>query len=203
MWRRMDRRKSTIFSEKGSASVFRFKEKADIEDGSNMLIYRSISLYQVLRHYLPKDCAFVVNALRPANPTELKVWDLWDYCNYKYCQVIECDNTRGLNFWSDLICWTLTVVTINNYASLSYTLQRLQQLQRTKNLLSSLAVAWKRLPTVDFPLPLGSRTVPDLSYQLLSSHNYNTQLPQPESESVTLRLAVYRQSVRLGANPRY
>jgi hypothetical protein len=33
---------------------------------------------------------------------------------------------------------------------------------------SSLAVAWYRLPTADIPLPLDSRTVPGLSYSLLT-----------------------------------
>jgi hypothetical protein len=32
------------------------------------------------------------------------------------------------------------------------------------------------LPTADVLRPLGSRTVPDLSYQILTSHNYNSQL---------------------------
>jgi hypothetical protein len=43
---------------------------------------------------------------------------------------------------------------------------------------SSLAVAWQRFPTADGPLPLGSRTVPGLSYHLLTSHNCSSQLTQ-------------------------
>jgi hypothetical protein len=45
---------------------------------------------------------------------------------------------------------------------------------------SSLAVAWQRLSSVDVPLPLGSRTVPGLSYQLLTSYNCNSKLTQPQ-----------------------
>jgi hypothetical protein len=51
---------------------------------------------------------------------------------------------------------------------------------------------------VDVPLPLGSKTLPDLSYQLLTSHNCNFRHLKVK---VTLRLAVYPQSVRLGAKP--
>jgi hypothetical protein len=39
---------------------------------------------------------------------------------------------------------------------------------------SSLAVVWWRLPTADVPLTLGSRIVPGLSYQILTSHNCNS-----------------------------
>jgi hypothetical protein len=45
----------------------------------------------------------------------------------------------------------------------------------------------------DVLLPLGSPTVPDLSYQLLVSAYNKAKI------RVTLRLAVYRRSVRLGA----
>jgi hypothetical protein len=40
---------------------------------------------------------------------------------------------------------------------------------------SSLAVAWLRLSSVNVPLPPRSRTIPDLSYQLLTSHNCNSK----------------------------
>jgi hypothetical protein len=37
---------------------------------------------------------------------------------------------------------------------------------------SSLAVSWYRLSTADVPFPLGSRTIPSLIYQLLTTtHN--------------------------------
>jgi hypothetical protein len=41
---------------------------------------------------------------------------------------------------------------------------------------SALAVVWQQLPVVDVPLPLGSRTVCGLTYQLLISHNCISQL---------------------------
>jgi hypothetical protein len=57
-------------------------------------------------------------------------------------------------------------VTTNNYDSLI-------ELHTTAYIKSqsSLAVSWYRLPTADVPLALGFRTVPYLSYQLLTSHN--------------------------------
>jgi hypothetical protein len=36
-----------------------------------------------------------------------------------------------------------------------------------------IAVVWQRLPTVDVTLPLGSQTVPALSYQLLTATPHN------------------------------
>jgi hypothetical protein len=47
---------------------------------------------------------------------------------------------------------------------------------------------------VDVPLPLGSWIVPDLSYQLLTSHHCNCLRVR-----IILRLAAYHQSVLLGA----
>jgi hypothetical protein len=41
---------------------------------------------------------------------------------------------------------------------------------------SSLAVAWQRLPTAKVPVPVGLRTVPGLSYELLASDSRNFQL---------------------------
>jgi hypothetical protein len=40
---------------------------------------------------------------------------------------------------------------------------------------SPLAVAWYRLPTANVLLPLGSQTVPGLSYQLLTATPYNSR----------------------------
>jgi hypothetical protein len=55
---------------------------------------------------------------------------------------------------------------------------------------------------VDVRLSLGSRNVPDLRWQLLISHNRDSQLTQPQLRvRVTLRLAVYRQSFRLDDKP--
>jgi hypothetical protein len=45
---------------------------------------------------------------------------------------------------------------------------------------SSLAVAWKRLPTADIPVHLGSRTISGLSYQLLTSHSCNSRLTESQ-----------------------
>jgi hypothetical protein len=36
-----------------------------------------------------------------------------------------------------------------------------------------ITIAWQRLPTADIPLPLGSLTVPGLSYQLLTATAHN------------------------------
>jgi hypothetical protein len=38
---------------------------------------------------------------------------------------------------------------------------------------ASLAVARQRFPTADVPLPIGSRTIPGLSYQLLTATAHN------------------------------
>jgi hypothetical protein len=82
---------------------------------------------------------------------------------------------------------------------------------------SSLAVARQRFPMADVPLPLGSWAIPLHSYQLLTATAHNdwtaavrwqthvTHQPTHSTNSeikikvkVTLWLAVYRQSVRLG-----
>jgi hypothetical protein len=47
---------------------------------------------------------------------------------------------------------------------------------------SSLAVAWSRLPTADFPLLLGSQTLPGLNYKVLTSNNCKSQLTQPTTD---------------------
>jgi hypothetical protein len=78
---------------------------------------------------------------------------------------------------------------------------------------------WWRLlvcdPTADVPLPLGSRTVPGLSCQLLIATDYNDWTPAVlwlelrvrvrvrlrVRIRATSRLAVYRQLVRLGDKP--
>jgi hypothetical protein len=48
----------------------------------------------------------------------------------------------------------------------------------TAHIKASLAFAWYRLPMVDVPFPLGSRPVPGLNYQLLTSHKCNSQPTQ-------------------------
>jgi hypothetical protein len=62
---------------------------------------------------------------------------------------------------------------------------------------SSLAVARQRLLTEDVPLQLGSRIIPALSYQLLWTYWSKIKV----KIKGTLRLAVYRQSVRPGVKP--
>jgi hypothetical protein len=54
----------------------------------------------------------------------------------------------------------------------------------------------------DVPLPLCSRTLLGISYQLLTSHSISSQPTQSHLRiKVTLRLEVYRQSARLRAKP--
>jgi hypothetical protein len=43
----------------------------------------------------------------------------------------------------------------------------------TQSAVSSPVVAWSRLSTADAPLPLGSRTVPGLSYRVLTATAHN------------------------------
>jgi hypothetical protein len=45
-----------------------------------------------------------------------------------------------------------------------------------------LSVTWYRLLTTDSPVSLGFRNVTDLSYQFLTSHNCNSQPPQPATQ---------------------
>jgi hypothetical protein len=66
--------------------------------------------------------------------------------------------TRDEVWFGNWIYWTLILVTTNNYNSLT-------ELHTPK-----IAV------TTDHPLPLGSQTVPGLSYQLLTSHSIDVEL---------------------------
>jgi hypothetical protein len=92
------------------------------------------------------------------------------------------------------IYWTLTLVITNNYVSLTElnTTKITVTTTHIKPSQSSLAVAWQRLPTADVTLPLGFRTVLGLGYQILTSHNCNsqpTELTQPQlGRSVKLLL---------------
>jgi hypothetical protein len=89
-------------------------------------------------------------------------------------------------FWTtDWIYWALTLVTTYRTVSLSYALKTTVTTARIKSSQSSLAIAWQRLLTTDVPLPLGSRTVPGLSYQHLTSHNCNSQLTQQLKTNVS------------------
>jgi hypothetical protein len=69
----------------------------------------------------------------------------------------------------------LQFVTTRIVLSLFYTLYKslLGTLGLLSLLRSSLAVAWQRIPMADVPLPLGSRTVLGLSYQLLTITAHN------------------------------
>jgi hypothetical protein len=91
------------------------------------------------------------------------------------------------------IYWTLLEnVTTNNYDSLTqlHTPKTIVNYS-THNVFSVFTSrCFAAASTADVPLPLGSRTVPRLSYQLLTSHSCNSQLTQ--QVRVALRLAVYR-----------
>jgi hypothetical protein len=109
-------------------------------------------------------------------------------CFIRYRHVIV---TRDEVLIANWICWTLTHVTANNYDSLTelHTQKVTVTTEHKKSSQYSLAVAWWRLPTVDIPLPLGSRTVPGLRFKFLASHNCNAQLTQHRLKvKVTLRL---------------
>jgi hypothetical protein len=70
------------------------------------------------------------------------------------------------------IYWTFTLVTTNNYDSLT------ELLEHTTAHTKSSQSALQQLPMADVSLPLCFRTVTGLSYQLLTSHNCNSQLTQ-------------------------
>jgi hypothetical protein len=79
----------------------------------------------------------------------------------KYCHVVSV-TIDGVLICSRIYS-TLTIVTT----------------EHRKTSQSLLAVAWWRFPTVNIHLPLGSRTVPGLNYQLLTA----TLLSQSQSQS--------------------
>jgi hypothetical protein len=55
-----------------------------------------------------------------------------------------------------------------------------------KGFKTSQVVAWYRLSATDVPLPMGSRTVPDHSYKLLTSDNCKSQLTQQQLQNQKL-----------------
>jgi hypothetical protein len=64
------------------------------------------------------------------------------------------------------------VTTCKDYA---VTIGHAKSSHRSVNLLqSSLVIGWQRFPTADVPLPLGYRTVPGLSYQILTATSHNS-----------------------------
>jgi hypothetical protein len=76
-------------------------------------------------------------------------------------------------FWIDIWFYrTLTLVTTNNYDSLSelHAQKFTVTTAHIKTSQSSPAVAWQRLPKAEIPLPPGSRILPGFSYQLLTFH---------------------------------
>jgi hypothetical protein len=99
----------------------------------------------------------------------------------KYTNILSHDWVTVYGVWiGNWICWTLTdpwlqvIVTV----SLIHTVYSSPEdkLKSSQPAVSS-AVFWERLRTADNPLSLGSRTVPDLSYQLLTSATHNDWTP--------------------------
>jgi hypothetical protein len=83
---------------------------------------------------------------------------------------MECDYGRCLDLWPDLLDSLIQRVT-TVYSSLLHTHTSVHTHVFT-------AVAWQRLPYVDVPLPLGSRTVRGLSYQLLKRTVHKDVTPE-------------------------
>jgi hypothetical protein len=83
----------------------------------------------------------------------------------KYCHVYECDYRRGLDWWPDLLHPLIQRVT-TLYKSLLHTHTSVHSHVFTSR--CSVAVS-----TAEVPLPLGSRTVPGLSYPLLTATAHN------------------------------
>jgi hypothetical protein len=82
----------------------------------------------------------------------------------------------------DWIYWIVTLVTTNNYDSFAelHTPKITVTSAHINFAQTSLAVAWWRLPKWDVLLPLGSRTFPGISYQLLTYHNCDSQPTRPQ-----------------------
>jgi hypothetical protein len=80
------------------------------------------------------------------------------------------DCRRGLDWLSDLLDSLIQLVTTLD-SSLLHTHTHTHTLVYVVT--SSLAVAWYRLSTTDVPLPLGSRTIPGLRYQLVTAAAHN------------------------------
>jgi hypothetical protein len=88
-------------------------------------------------------------------------------------------------------------VTTNKYDSLTefYIPKITVTTAHEKSSQSSLAVAWQRLPNMGVSLSLGSWTLPGLSYQLVTSHNCNSQMTQLLKLKVLWRPTVSRKCV--------
>jgi hypothetical protein len=96
--------------------------------------------------------------------------------------------TRDGVWIGNWIYWTLTFVTENNYDSFTklHASDIIVTTAHIKSSQSSLVVGWYLFPVADDPLPLGSRTVTSLCYQLLTSHNCDSQLTQLTTELLVL-----------------
>jgi hypothetical protein len=83
-----------------------------------------------------------------------------------YCHVTMCDNRRSLDLLLDLL---------DNLISswLHFTFCYYTHAHTSVHCHVFTAISLQLLPTADVPLPLGSRTVPDLSYQLLTATAHN------------------------------
>lgn len=90
-------------------------------------------------------------------------------------KILSCDwvNIHGVWIWNR-IYWDLTKHNYK-YDSLTDLHRLLWATAHLKSSQSSLAVAWYRLPTTDVLLVLCSRIIPDLNYQLLTSHKCYSQ----------------------------
>jgi hypothetical protein len=91
------------------------------------------------------------------------------------------------------IYWTLTLVAENNYDTLTVCTEHIKS---SGGFTSRCFVA---ASTAEGSLPLGCPTTSGFSYQLLTTATLNVRNNCRVGVRITLRLAVYRQSVRLGA----
>jgi hypothetical protein len=146
------------------------------------------NLYPQDQHDIPKIYNFILSV----EWTDLPYWDLPKLlfnqiyipgCNFS--DVSKCclfvidniyyiimwwsDSRRVLDWWPDILDSLVQHVT-----TLHRLLLRMQT--RTHRLVSNhifTATAWYQLQTADIPLPLSSRSVPSLSYQLLTARAHN------------------------------
>jgi hypothetical protein len=144
-----------------------------------------------------KECTHFKHLNRARKSPDFTTWNI-------YSESLSSCFSISLHFYLSSLCFSRNVRSVFKYhetdaCAYSCKLNRTSIVHKTSTVphtnssQSSLAVAWYRFPTADVPLPLGSRTVPGLSYQLLTPHNCNSHLKV--KVKVTLRLAVCRQSV--------
>jgi hypothetical protein len=120
--------------------------------------------------------------------------------NREHLKILSRDWATRDEVWiGNWIYWALTLATTNSYDSFTelHTPKITVTTAHIKFSQSSLGIAWLRLPVVDVPLPLGSRTLP--RPQLSASHFSQLQISTGSSRvRVTLQMAVFCQSVRPG-----